>query len=31
METLKATREWSEVFQSLNENNFNPRMLYSAK
>jgi hypothetical protein len=31
METLKARRTWSEVFQSLNENNFNPRILYSAK
>jgi hypothetical protein len=28
METLKARREWSEVFQALNENNFNPRILY---
>jgi hypothetical protein len=24
METLKATRAWSEVFQAQNENNFNP-------
>jgi hypothetical protein len=31
METLKAIREWSEVFRALNENNFNPRILYSAK
>jgi hypothetical protein len=30
-ETLKARRAWSEVFQSLNENNFNPRILYPAK
>jgi hypothetical protein len=30
-ETLKARRAWSEVFQALNENNFNSRMLYSAK
>jgi hypothetical protein len=30
-ETLKARRAWSEVFQALNENNFNPRILYSAK
>jgi hypothetical protein len=26
-ETLKARRAWSEVFQPLNENNFNPRIL----
>jgi hypothetical protein len=25
METLKAGRAWSEVFQALNENNFFPR------
>jgi hypothetical protein len=31
METLKARRLWSEVFQKLNENNFNPRILYTAK
>jgi hypothetical protein len=31
METLKARRAWSEVFQALNENNFNPRILYSEK
>jgi hypothetical protein len=31
METLKAKRAWSEVFQALNENNFNPRILYPAK
>jgi hypothetical protein len=31
METLKARRPWSEVFQALNENNFNPRILYLAK
>jgi hypothetical protein len=30
-ETLKARRAWSEVFLALNENNFNPRILYSAK
>jgi hypothetical protein len=30
-ETLKARRAWSEVFQALTENNFNPRILYSAK
>jgi hypothetical protein len=28
---LKARRAWSEVFQALNENNFNPRILYPAK
>jgi hypothetical protein len=27
-ETLKAKRAWGEVFQALNENNFNPRILY---
>jgi hypothetical protein len=31
METLKARRVWSEVFQALNENNFNPRICYPAK
>jgi hypothetical protein len=31
METLKSRRAWSEVFQALNENNFNPRILYPAK
>jgi hypothetical protein len=30
-ETLKAKRAWSEVFQSLNENNFNPRTFYPEK
>jgi hypothetical protein len=30
-ETLKARKAWSEVFQALNENNFNPRILYPAK
>jgi vacuolar-type H+-ATPase catalytic subunit A/Vma1 len=30
-ETLKARRAWSEVFWTLNENNFNPRILYPAK
>jgi hypothetical protein len=29
--TLKARRAWSEVFQALNENNFNTRILYPAK
>jgi hypothetical protein len=31
MEILKARRSWSKVFQALNENNFRPRILYSAK
>jgi phospholipase C len=31
METLKARRAWSEILQALNENNFNPRILYPAK
>jgi hypothetical protein len=31
METLKARRARSEVFQALNENNFNPKILYPAK
>jgi hypothetical protein len=30
-ETIKARRAWSEVFWALNENNFNPRILYPAK
>jgi hypothetical protein len=30
-ETLKARRAWREVFQAVNENNFNPRILYPAK
>jgi hypothetical protein len=30
-ETLKARTAWSEVFQALNENNFNPKILYPAK
>jgi hypothetical protein len=30
-ETLKARKTWSEVFWALNENNFNPRILYPAK
>jgi hypothetical protein len=30
-EILKARRVWSEVFQELNENNFNPRIFYPAK
>jgi hypothetical protein len=30
-ETLKARRAWSEVFQVLNENSFNPRILYPEK
>jgi hypothetical protein len=28
---LKARRAWGEVFQALNENNFNRRILYQAK
>jgi hypothetical protein len=28
--TLKERRTWSEVFQALNENNFNPRIQYPA-
>jgi hypothetical protein len=31
METLKSRRTWNEVFWALNENNFNPRILYPAK
>jgi hypothetical protein len=31
METLKARKAGSEAFQALNENNFNPRILYLAK
>jgi hypothetical protein len=31
MENLKARRAWNEVFQSLNENNFNPRILPKTK
>jgi hypothetical protein len=31
METLKERKAWSEVFQTLNENNFNPRILYTEK
>jgi hypothetical protein len=31
METIKARRAWSEVFLTLNENNFNPRIFYPAK
>jgi hypothetical protein len=30
-ETLKPRRSWSEVFWALNENNFNPRLLYPGK
>jgi hypothetical protein len=29
-ETLKARRAWGKVFRILNENNFNPRILYPA-
>jgi hypothetical protein len=31
METLKAKRAWSEVFQAMKEDNFNPKKLYPAK
>jgi hypothetical protein len=31
MKTLKARIAWSEVFGTLNENNFSPRILYPAK
>jgi hypothetical protein len=31
MEMFKARRAWSEVFQALNENNFNLRILYQPK
>jgi hypothetical protein len=31
METVKTRRAWSEVFQALDENTFNPRILYPAK
>jgi hypothetical protein len=31
LEALKARRSWNEVFWTLNENNFNPRILYPAK
>jgi hypothetical protein len=31
METLKARRAWSEVYWTMNENNFKPRILYPAK
>jgi hypothetical protein len=30
-ETLKARRAWGEIFHTLNESNFNPRILYPAK
>jgi hypothetical protein len=30
-ENLKARRAWTEVFWAMNENNFNPRILYPAK
>jgi hypothetical protein len=29
--TLKTRRAWGEIFQALNKNNFNPRILYPAK
>jgi hypothetical protein len=30
-ETLKVRRAWNEVFQALNENNFNPRIILPSK
>jgi hypothetical protein len=30
-ETVKARQAWGEIFQALNENNFNPSLLYPAK
>jgi hypothetical protein len=30
-ETLNTRRAWGEIFQALNKNNFNPRILYPAK
>jgi hypothetical protein len=30
-ETLKARRAWGEIFQALNQNNFNPRIFNPAK
>jgi hypothetical protein len=30
-ETLKAKQAWNDAFQSLKENNCQPRVLYSAK
>jgi hypothetical protein len=30
-ETLKTRKAWGKIFQALNENNFNPRILYPAK
>jgi hypothetical protein len=30
-ENLKARKKWREVFWALNENIFNPRILYPAK
>jgi hypothetical protein len=30
-EALRARRAWNEVFQALNENNFNPRILLLSK
>jgi hypothetical protein len=31
VETLKARRAWSEVYQALNDNNFNSKILYPVK
>jgi hypothetical protein len=30
-DSLKPRRAWNEVYQALNENKFNPRILYPAK
>ena len=30
-ETLKATREWQDIFKVLKEKNIQPRLLYPAK
>jgi hypothetical protein len=31
VEILKSKKAWNEIFQALNENNFNPWILYPAK
>jgi hypothetical protein len=30
-ETLKARRAWNDIFQALNKNNCQPRLMYPAK
>ena len=30
-ETLQARRDWNDIFKSLNDKNFQPRILYPAK